>query len=249
MSSITISIVSHGHGSMVSHLLDQIAKFASHVSRVIVTYNLRDEEQHTSNTYPFDLVKIVNESALGFGANHNQAFQYCKTKYFCVLNPDINFISDPFTNLLSCFEDHASTIVAPHIVNLEGESEDSARFFPTPVSLVKKLFFDDKGSFPINQSSVIVFPDWVGGMFLLIPSDRYRMLSGFNESYFLYYEDVDLCIRCWNAGFKVVFCKMTTVTHDARRSSRKNLRFFWWHFVSASRFFVSHWGRFPIKNT
>ena len=248
MNSITVSIVSHDHGVMVLQLLEQLSKYANHIARVVVTHNIEGDESPVDGQYQFEVVNIQNQKPLGFGANHNQAFQYCETAHFCVMNPDIYLESDPFELLLFCLGDSSVSVVAPTIINLDGVIEDSARYFPSPTGLIRKLFSSYDGVFPVLTGAKEVYPDWVAGMFLLLPSERYRELSGFDEEYFLYYEDVDLCARSWGAGYKVVLCTEALVVHDARRTSHSNLKYLKWHLASIFRFFRMFWGRLPSKH-
>jgi N-acetylglucosaminyl-diphospho-decaprenol L-rhamnosyltransferase len=64
-------------------------------------------------------------------------------------------------------------------------------------------------------------------------------LHGFDERYFLYYEDVDLCGRLCLAGLRVVVCPDSQVVHHAQRSSRRSLKYLRWHLASMLRFFLS----------
>ena len=84
-----------------------------------------------------------------------------------------------------------------------------------------------------------IFPDWVGGMFMLFPSRVFREVGGFDTGYFLYYEDVDLCARLTLRDYRVVLCHEVSVIHVARRTSHANLRYLLWHISSALRFFLS----------
>ena len=59
-------------------------------------------------------------------------------------------------------------------------------------------------------------------MFMLVRSADYMAVGGFDEGFFLYYEDVDICARLWRSGRKVVICPEAIVVHDARRASRYN---------------------------
>ncbi len=245
---ITVSIVSHGQRAMVLDLLDQLARYTSYIETVIVTHNLAGEEDVISSKYPFELRNLHNESPLGFGSNHNQAFQYSRTRFYCVMNPDLNVESDPFGELLNCLEDPSISIIAPTIVSPQGKLEDSARYFPTPFDLVRKLFSSYSGIFPLEKSKITVFPDWVAGMFLLFPAEKFKELCGFDEKFFLYYEDVDLCARSWRSGYKVVMHTEVFVIHDARRDSHTSFKYLKWHLASAMRFFALHWGRFPMKD-
>jgi len=61
-------------------------------------------------------------------------------------------------------------------------------------------------------------------------------IGGFDPKFFMYYEDVDLCRRIRQNGNEVAFLTSVSVTHNARRDSRKKLRFFLWHFKSVVRY-------------
>jgi len=82
-------------------------------------------------------------------------------------------------------------------------------------------------------------PDWVAGMFMLFRSPVFDELQGFDERYFLYYEDVDLCRRLRNRGYEVRLVPSISAVHDARRESHQSLRHLRWHLASILRFFLS----------
>jgi N-acetylglucosaminyl-diphospho-decaprenol L-rhamnosyltransferase len=244
---ITISVVSHNQDLILNQLMNKLANYSVNISKVIITHNTVEKINSFEKKYPFEVVRIQNEKPKGFGTNHNKAFKHCETDMFCVINPDIDLISEPFEDLRSCFNDSSIAIVAPLIKNLKGKVEDTARYFPTPFGIFKKLFFNYTGIFHSDDNNGRCYPDWVGGMFLLFKSKIYRELGGFDERYFLYYEDVDICIRSWKFGYKVLQYKRVSVIHDARRTSHSNLRYLKWHVASLIRFFASHFGRFPTK--
>jgi N-acetylglucosaminyl-diphospho-decaprenol L-rhamnosyltransferase len=247
MKKVTISIVSHNHGPLVKTLLDQLCLCHEHIARTIVTFNAQEKIKITQHDYPFETYLLYNNTPKGFGANHNQAFSYCDSEYFCVMNPDIFVSEDPFPTLLPYISERNIAIIAPMIVNMNGGIEYNARYFPTPWGLVKKVFGCYDGVYPRRDKQSLEFPDWIAGMFMLIDSKSYAALSGFDEAYFLYYEDVDLCARAWKAGMVVALCQEVSVVHDARRSSHKDLRYFKWHIASIARFFLKHAMRFPNR--
>ncbi len=247
MKKITISIVSHNHGPLVKTLLDQLCLCNDHVVRIIVTFNVREQVMIRQDNYPFEVCTIYNDSPKGFGANHNQAFSYCDTEYFCVLNPDISIAEDPFLILLPYISNRNIAIIAPMIVNTNGVVEPSARIFPTPWGLIKKVFGCYDGVYPRRDNQRLEYPDWVAGMFMLIESKSYATLSGFDEAFFLYYEDVDLCARAWRKRMIVALCQDASVIHDARRSSHRDFKFFKWHVKSAARYFLKHAERIPKR--
>lgn len=250
MNEITVSIVSHKHGKMVQTLLDQLCLCKDHIGKIVVTFNVPERIMFRYDKYPFEVCILENKKPKGFGANHNQAFRYCKTKYFCVMNPDINIIENPFLTLLSSINSSNIDIIAPLVVDSNGNVEDSARTFPTPWGLFKKAvgcYYDSIYNNKTNQK--IGYPDWIAGMFMLIDANCFKTLSGFDESYFLYYEDVDLCLRAWRSGMTVALCNGVRVIHDASRESHRNLKFFMWHLKSVVLFFFKHAGRFPRRES
>ena len=74
---------------------------------------------------------------------------------------------------------------------------------------------------------------------MVFPSEIFGKLGGFDERYFLYYEDVDLCGRLRLRGHEVVLNPKAQVIHHAQRSSHGNLRYMAWHLRSMARFFLS----------
>lgn len=236
---VSISVVSHQQIHLVEKLLHDIEKqCVATALEVIVTLNLAEILPFEQSAFPFPVTVIRNLAPQGFAANHNQAFNSAKGKYFCVVNPDIRLNENPFPVLIACLRDSSVAVVGPLVINTDGEMEDSARHFPNPLKILCKAVGKCRGSDYVIKNEVI-FPDWVGGMFMLFPHDAYRLMGGFEQKYFLYYEDVDLCARIWLQGRKVALCPAAKVVHEARRDSHRKMSFFKWHLKSMMRFFLS----------
>jgi len=237
---IFVSIVSHGHGTMVERLVTHLLEYPE-VARVVITRNIPESMLFS----PDKRVAVIdNATPKGFSANHNAAFVYCQNDCYCVLNPDIRFLSNPFPILLQVLESEKCGVVAPAVIGAEGEVEDSIRYFPAPSSLMAKLIGLGDGSYRFALGDAPFVADWVGGMFMLFRSDLFSRLNGFDEGYFLYYEDVDICARAWKSGSKVVACPAASVIHDASRASHRHWRHLYWHLGSMVRYFRKH-GRRP----
>ena len=73
---------------------------------------------------------------------------------------------------------------------------------------------------------------------MVLQAERFRTVAGFDEGYFLYYEDVDLCWRLRHLGFEVVLIPAARATHVARRASHHDFRYLRWHMPSMLRFFA-----------
>ena len=236
---VSISVVSHLQIGLVTQLLaDLSAHGAGSRLEVILTLNLEETLPFELNGFSFPVKLIRNDSAKGFGANHNQAFRHASGRYFCVMNPDIRLDSNPFETLLACLADASIGVVAPLVLGENGEVEDSARRFPTPLTIMCKAFGRCKGTDYVIGNAPF-HPDWVGGMCMLFPHAVFARLGGFDERYFLYYEDVDLCARLRLLGYEVLVNPQVKVTHHAQRTSRRSLTYLRWHFKSMLRFFLS----------
>lgn len=236
---ISVSVVSHGQMDLITGLMQDIQRLCGgHRIELILTLNVIEPLTLPESNFFYSTTVIRNSSPKGFGANHNQAFKVAKGDFFCVINPDIRFQSNPFPALLTCFENTGIGVVAPLVTGPAGELEDSVRFFPTPLIILQKAMGQRK-RLDYSLTHQTIEPDWVGGMFMLFPYSVFQQLNGFNEKYFLYYEDVDLCGRLQLAGFRVAVCTDSCVIHHAQRSSHRNLKYLRWHVSSMVRFFLS----------
>lgn len=238
---ITVSVVSHGHGEMILQLVGQLLGLPE-VSAVILTFNMPE-----SLVLPADarLRVLKNSTPQGFGANHNAAFMYCDTPYFCVLNPDIELIGNPFPKLCAQLTTRQAGLCAPLILGPDGAVEDGVREFITPWRILLRKLGLARGDQILEPGSPPVYPDWVAGMFMLFKADSYRKLNGFDDSYFMYCEDADICTRLWQAGERVVVCPEVQAVHHAQRASRTDLRHLRWHLASMARYLARYCGRLP----
>jgi GT2 family glycosyltransferase len=231
---ITLSVVSHGQNALVNQLLGDLRRHAPGRVTVLVTLNVADATPlETPMGFPVEV--ITNTGIRGFGANHNAAFERCRTEYFCVANPDIRLPGDPFASLLQALAAPGAGVAGPLVRTPSGGVEDSARRFPTAASLLKKMFVEKRQpDYPVDRGALEV--DWVAGMFMAFRAAAFREVRGFDEGYFLYYEDVDICRRLRAAGRRTLYQPAAAVIHDARRASRRDARHLRWHLQSMLRF-------------
>lgn len=244
---ISVSIVSHGQADLVAALLRDLERVAGEsIAEVLLTLNVPESlESSGIGRLSLPLRVIENASPKGFGANHNAAFRKAKGKYFCVMNPDIRLRGNPFRSLLEVLDHRSAAVVAPAVLSPSGGLEDSIRRFPTFRSLVRKLFGAEGQDYDYSPGAMPFEVDWVAGMFLLFRSEAFQEVGGFDERYYLYYEDVDICARIRRAGSTVLACPQVQVIHDARRASRRDIRHMYWHASSMARYFAGYWMRLP----
>lgn len=239
----SLSIVSHGHKKFIIPLLEGLAALGRSDFEVVLTLNLPEDLGSDSSALPFSFTLIRNSIPKTFAENHNAAFAASCGHYFVVLNPDIRLTNDPFDALLTLLQKNPNSVCAPLIMNESGMLEDSARNFPTPLFLGRKLFSKIFKTRLVSDfvplENDVSSPDWVAGMFIAIPRNVYSSLHGLDERYRMYYEDVDFCARARQAGYKVLLDGHVKVIHEAQRDSHRKIRYLTWHLSSALRFFTS----------
>jgi N-acetylglucosaminyl-diphospho-decaprenol L-rhamnosyltransferase len=237
---ITLSIVSHNQKELLGLLLDDIQRTCSvQPLQVIVTHNLPEGNPFQTQRFLFPLDIIENIRPKGFGANHNQAFQRTRGDFFCVLNPDLRFPQDPFDSLCQLLTSNPQIgVVAPTVRSKSLEPADNARLFPTPVRIFNRIVMRrNRLDYPVDLTPRIV--DWLAGLFLLFPSTLFAAINGFDEKYFLYYEDVDICARLLLTGHQAMLDPRVQVIHQAQRHSHRKIKYLGWHLASMLRFFHS----------
>jgi GT2 family glycosyltransferase len=231
---ICVSVVSHSQGHLLNRLLGDLAALPpGTVNQVILTVNVQaDAWQVPPTVANLNVLVLRNRVPLGFGANHNQAFARCERQHFSVVNPDIRLRGNPFDRLTHEVAHQAAAMAAPSQVDARGVPESFARDVPTPWGVVARRLF------PSRRRSA-ASPDWVAGAFMVWLSDVFEALGGFDDRYFLYCEDVDICLRLRLSGryFRVV--DSVCVVHAAQRDSGRSLRHLLWHLTSLARLWTS----------
>lgn len=233
---ITLSIISHKHCDDVCSLLEDIALHAKNdVAAIIVTINVPEERLSQwikKKNWPFEILLVENTSPLGYGLNHNQAFSLCKTSLFCVVNPDIRMYQNPFPALVKAV--NAKDVGCAYPLQFSGNSEsvDMAREAPTPLALWHRYF---SKSYKNKKQE----PDWVNGAFMLFHSAIFAEIGGFDVRYFMYCEDVDICLRLKIKKWSIALARDTEVEHKANHASHRKIQHFGWHFSSLLRLWFS----------
>ncbi|HXJ50302.1 MAG TPA: glycosyltransferase [Burkholderiales bacterium] len=235
--SVTVSVVSHGQNALLNRLLADLAEHCTSELELIVTQNILDAVPLSAPARVHRFEAITNSKPKGFGANHNAAFARSTSQSFFIVNPDVRLLGDPFQTLAGQLKGRVAA-VGPVVLSASGKVEDSARRFPTLSSLLRKLFVGATGpDYPTDKGPIEV--EWVAGMFIGFDREAFARVGGFDERYFLYYEDVDICRRLRNHGYKVLYDPTVSIVHEARRASRSDPRLMRIHAASVVRYLMS----------
>jgi len=227
---VTVSIVSHGQQALIGPLLDDLDRFcAGQVAKVVLTVNIPEPGVLDGRRWRFPVERIANDAPKGFGANNNQAFAHCETPWFLVLNPDIRLDGDVLAPLLALAQERTG-LLAPRILEPDRTAPEPHRRLITPREILTRR----RPGYPTPA-----VPDWLPGLFMLFRSAAYREVGGFDERFFMYGEDFDICARLRLAGWSIRIGEDLLVRHEAQRASRRSLRHLRWHVGSLLRVWSS----------
>lgn len=228
---LVISVVSHGHGASVQRLLDQIAQYSVDVvARVVLTINApQPDPTPPPGGWPFIFKVRRNARPGGFSANHNRALASGAERFVCILNPDVALCdADPFAALVLAASLSGVGCAYPAQVDEQGREQDSERALPTPTALVKRRLLGR------TESQV----DWVNAACLVLRREVWNEIGGFDTRYFMYCEDVDLCLRLRLRGLSLARAD-SRILHSGQRASRRQWRALGWHIQSLLRLWGS----------
>lgn len=229
---LVISVVSHGHGVMVQRLLHQISRCpGSQNMRVVLTLNVPEPSpQPPEGGWSFRLDVQRNTHPQGFGANHNQALQGAAEAYVCVLNPDVVLIESaaPWTSLVDTARTLGVGCAYPLQKDTAGRVQDSEREWPSPLALWRRRILRQREA----------RADWVNAACIVLTRQAWRTVQGFDTRYFMYCEDVDLCLRLRLAGFSLARAQ-ATIEHEGMHASHRNWQHLRWHVGALLRLWCS----------
>jgi len=156
-----------------------------------------------------------NKKNLGFGAANNIGAKLAQGKYLLFLNSDTVITDDILCPIYQFFcSDNKISIVSPKLVLPNGKNQPHAfGKFPNFLTLFSGRFLKEKEYLsPIEV-------DWVGGTAMFIKRDVFLEIGEFDENYFMYYEDIDICRRITNIGSKIYLYPDSKVIHHVAGSS------------------------------
>lgn len=233
----SLSIVSHQSGLLIEHLFESLRKFLPKNTEIIVTLNCPENEDFLKNGSDLPIKVIRNSIPKGFGDNHNAAFERSSGQKFIVVNPDIRLNESPFEALDAAFSvDNNIGACAPKVVSVNLKTEDSVRRYPTFFRLLKRTIASHRTPDYDLRTHNAVHVDWAAGMFVMFDADAFRAVRGFDNRYFMYMEDADICLRLAQRGLKTLCVPSTQVIHDAQRASHNSWKHRRWHIRSVIRF-------------
>lgn len=250
MNDISIAIVAYNDEPDVRMAVASIEKHTSEkISKHIYIIDNSDKEnqlKELAGEYS-DVSYVPTGKNLGFGGGHNYILKELDSEFHAIVNPDIILRMDALGVLLEFMQDEEIGMSVPRLLNEQGELLKVYRREVTVVDMFLRMFL--KGCFKKRQAYHTMQEQeydkpfrvpFAQGSFLVIRTELFVKLGGFDERYFLYMEDADLCRRV-NEVSELRYCPDAAVIHKWEKGSHKKGSLFRLHVNSMIAYFRK-WG-------
>lgn len=249
---LDVVIVNYNAGDALRAAVDSVLACQSHAARcIIVDNNSTDSSLAFLHSYSAEQVQVLRNTAnYGFAVAGNQGAAVVQTEFFLLLNPDALLTDTALLALLGEGQSHSNAgVLGPLVVNSDGsEQRGCRRDLPTPLlTLAHGLrlhkvfaaleFNHTDRTLPLQTQSVPA----ISGSCMLIRLAAHQQIGGFDEQFFLHFEDLDYCARMSASGWQVLFVPSASIEHQQGVSSATRpvrveiykacsmLRFLWKH--------------------
>jgi N-acetylglucosaminyl-diphospho-decaprenol L-rhamnosyltransferase len=209
---VTVSIVNHESREQVLAALEALAAAppAARLEVIVVDNASGDGSVEAIRAAFGDVEVIARETRAGFGANHNLALARAQGRHVLFLNDDAQVRPGAVDALAAHLDAHPeAAVAAPTIVDEAGRRQDSLWPTPTPAMDVRTALRLGRGPTAAGGGNI----GWAMGCALMVRRDAALALGGFDEGYFMYSEEVDLCVRLAREGGAVHWVPEAEVVH------------------------------------
>lgn len=208
--------------SCVNSLLTQYKKeIEAEYLEIIVVDNASSDSTISSLEKIREIKLMKNSDNYGFSKGNNLGARIAKGKYLLFLNSDVQVKDKGFLDMTNFMDQNPKAgIIGGRLSNSDGSDQKSSGNFYTFINLLVSLF---GGDFLIRKSpKKIEKVDWVSGASLMIRKDLFNKLGGFDEKYFMYIEDMDLCFGAKKLGFNTYFFPHIKLVHKELGSGNRS---------------------------
>jgi len=221
---VSVIIVNFNGGEFTPACLDSIP---AGVETVVIDNGSKDGSPDAiAEKYP-SIKLLRNHANLGFARAVNQGIDASRGRYVCLLNNDARLSPNTLSTLSAYMDAHPDVwMTAPQLLHEDGRKQHSFDNFPSLAtaflnkSLLRLL---SPGKYPSKKQDYTEPRDVesVIGACMMVRRDVIDRIGPLDEQYFLFLEETDWCLRCWRAGYKVVFVPSSTVVHLQGRTRDK----------------------------
>lgn len=228
-------IVNYHNSAPLKSCLESVYRTLRKISfEVIIVDNSQNDPGMVFLKESYPQVKVIqNATNVGFAKANNQAALSAQGDTLLFLNPDTILTDQAIEKMVAHLESNQDIgALGPKVLNTDGSVQYSCRRFPTLMTGFFNRYSLLSRWFPSNPYTVQYLMkdfnhienrevDWLSGCCLMVPRAVFEKVGGFDEHYFLFNEDVDLCRAIAQHGFKVMYFPLAEITHHVSTSNSK----------------------------
>lgn len=253
---ISVVLVNYNSGRLLRNALESITEGEKNndIEIIVVDNNSRDSSLREARRFFPQVTYIINRKNFGFSKAVNQGLRTAKAKAVLLLNPDTSISSKALLEMADFLDKFPSTgIIGPKLLNPDGTRQLSCRSFPGIENAIFNRYSPLTRIFPGNRFSQKYLlsqceyehpteVDWVSGACMMIKKLLLDEIGLFDENFFMYCEDVDICLRANKAGWRVHYLPQIQAVHQIRNGkSRASLKSIIDHHMSMFIFYKKHY--------
>jgi len=211
---LSVIIVNYNTADFLGRCLTSVARQTDVNVEVVVVDNCSKDGSPDFVRGKFPWMRLIaNDQNLGFSQANNQALKECNGKYVYFLNPDTEVRFGAFKNMVDFMDSHPRVgLAGTQLVNPDGSLQSSVEIRYPGQRHARNELISLKGDIA-----------WVMGSSMIARSEVIRDINGFDEHFFLYGEDLDLCLRIRKSGWIIEYIPEAVVVHWGGKSERNNL--------------------------
>ncbi|HPN54681.1 MAG TPA: glycosyltransferase family 2 protein [Candidatus Moranbacteria bacterium] len=242
--SLSFIVVNYQSRDFLERCLASIYKQSFACSYEIIIVN--------NDNYPLDgfldkpFIKIINNNKnVGFGRACNLGARSSQNEFLFFLNPDAEILSAKIDTMLNFLKKNEKAgLLAPKMLSAHDTIEPwSAGREITPLSIILNNVFKKNGQLSMDPNTLFEF-DWVSGGCFIISKKFFLTCGGFDEKFFLYFEDVDLCKKIRSLGKKVFIFPQFNILHLGGKSFLNTQEQKGYYYQSQDYYLKKHFGNF-----
>lgn len=222
MNETSIIIVTFNSARTIRGCLNSVVRYSPDAEIIVVDNNSEDQTINIMKGFG-NKVKLINAGVnLGFAKANNLGVKSARGDYLIFLNPDTKILDkNSLEKLKISLEINPEYgIIGPKLIYPDGTSQNRARNLPTIVRAFSEYFLNKKGEYDFYSPDCksLCEVESIIGACIIIKKELFKKIGGFDEKYFMYYEDLDLCRSVRALGFKVGFLPEITIEHAEGKS-------------------------------
>ena len=227
---LSFIIINYQTPEVTSECVESIQTYIEIDHEIIVVDNNSNDNSKDFIMSKHNNIKWVPlDKNFGYGYAVNRGFDHSDGNYVVILNSDIIITDDFSKDLISRYQSQKIGCLGIELKKLNGRRQDTASSFPTLMTLftnelkfLRKIKKYQRYTYSFPENRYVHKVDWVTGAFLFISAEKFKEISGFDESFFMFYEDIDFCHKLINKGYMNYYLTDHSAIHKHNYSVKKS---------------------------